>query len=486
MVTITIANTDRTDWVDWGSLRIDNILTNQVDRCTFVIRNPDLSGGTFKPTVGNEVIITDGSSRIFGGLIVRLTESSPSPGIIEYAIECSDFTRVLDQHLVAETYENMTVGEVINQIITDYTTGITTVQVDCTISVKSIRFKYEPVSDCIKQLSELVNYDWYLDYEKDLYFKSPQATLAPFSINDNDGSHDWSSLVIRRDNSQKRNSVYVRGGEYVGTEFTAEVEADGSQITFNLPYKFQDFEASLTGSPLSLGVDPIHNPDNYDALYNFQEKIVKFKNADKPTAGSILRYSGKPYLPVVVKVRNSANIADTLSAEGQGDGEYQFIIIDKSITSLVEARQRAAAEIITYGETLSEGEFNTETSGLKAGQRITINSAMRNVNEDFIINKVTSKMVGPDRISYSVSLITTKTMDFINLMKKFLQKGNKEIVVTDTELLDLTESVSRSIDISSTVTVHPVNFGTRFVLGPWIPTSDGRRQFIIEGSTFTA
>ena len=135
---------------------------------------------------------------------------------------------------------------------------------------------------------------------------------------------------------------------------------------------------------------------------------------------------------------------------------------------------------------MSEGEFNTETSGLKAGQRITINSAMRNVNEDFIINKVTSKMVGPDRISYSVSLITTKTMDFINLMKKFLQKGNKEIVVTDTELLDLTESVSRSIDISSTVTVHPVNFGTRFVLGPWIPTSDGRRQFIIEGSTFTA
>ena len=100
----------------------------------------------------------------------------------------------------------------------------------------------------------------------------------------------------------------------MGTEFTAEVEADGSQITFNLPYKFQDFEASLTGSPLSLGVDPIHNPDNYDALYNFQEKIVKFKNADKPTAGSILRYSGKPYLPVVVKVRNSANIADTLSA----------------------------------------------------------------------------------------------------------------------------------------------------------------------------
>ena len=56
MVTITIANTDRTDWVDWGSLRIDNILTNQVARCTFVIRNPDLSGGTFKPTVGNEVI----------------------------------------------------------------------------------------------------------------------------------------------------------------------------------------------------------------------------------------------------------------------------------------------------------------------------------------------------------------------------------------------------------------------------------------------
>lgn len=500
MVNITIGGADKSNFIVWNSLRIENILTKQVDRCTFTIRNPDKNGNIYKPPVGREVIVTDGSTRVFGGVIVRISESSPAVGILEYQIECSDYTRLLDQHLVAETYEDMTVNAIIADIVANWLpSGFTATQVDCSTTIDYIQFKYEPVSDCIRQLAELVGDDWYVDYTKDIYFQSPTANMAPFDVTDGSGTFVNESLVIRRDNSQMRNSILVRGGEYEGTEFTASVRADGKQFIFNLPYKYNDFAATLTGHKLSIGIDYIDQPDSYDALYNFNEKLLRFKEADRPNQNATLSFSGEPLLPVVVRVRDNVAIADTLSAEGQGDGVYEYLVVDKSINTQVGARQRAAAEMRTYGQTLSEGEFETETGGLTAGMRILINSTLRQINEQFVINKVTSTMRDPSTMIYKVSLITTKTMDFISILKKILLAENKKIIITDDELLNLVESASDTITIADSIftganniqaetmslaetfTAQSLNYNVQFVLGPFSP-SGTKRVFILNQS----
>lgn len=501
MVTISIAGTDRSNFVVWNSLRIENILTKQVDKCNFVIRNPDKTGTSFIPLMGRQVIIEDSGTRIFGGVIVRITERSPVVGVIEYSVECSDFTRLLDQHLVAETYENQTVDQIIADIVANWLpSGFTTTQVDASVTVDYIQFKYEPVSDCLRQLADIVGYDYFIDYDKDIYFKSPIANPAPFDITDTSGTYVHDSLVIRRDNSQLRNSILVRGGEYEGTQFTASVRADGRQIVFNLPYKYHDFAATLTGHRLTIGVDYLDDPNSYDALYNFNEKLLRFKESDRPNQNATLSFSGKPLLPVVVRVRDSIAIADTLSAEGQADGTYEYLVVDKSINTQVSARERAAAEMRTYGETLSEGEFETESSGLRAGMKIRIDSDLRGLDEEFIINRVNSQMKSPNEMLYKISLITTKTFDFISLLKKLLLAENKKIVITDDELLNLVESPTETLTITDAVFTgqpHPrstetltlgeaftpqaLDYGVQFVLGPYAPTGT-KRVFILNGS----
>ncbi len=477
MITITIAGADRTSFVPWPTLRIENILTQQVDRCVFTVKNEV----GYAPSVGANVIITDGGTRVFGGMIVRRSQVSSVPGSVEYNVECSDYTRILDQHLVAETYQNMTVNEIIADIVTQFLpAGFTTSQVDCDTTVDYVQFKHEQVSSCLKQLADLVGYDWYVDYFMDIYFKSPNAETAPIEIEDDNGTYDNESLVIRLDDSQLRNSIVVKGGEYAGAEFTASVRADGKQITFNLPYKYENFAATLTGKPLDLGIDYIDNPDSYDALYNFQEKLLRFKQADRPNQNATLSFSGNPLLPVNVRYRDSALIAAQAASDGVGDGEYEFVIIDKSINSQVAARQRAAAEIRTYGETLSEGEFVTETAGLKAGMKIRVNSVDRNIDEYFIINRVTSKMPSPTVMIYEISLITTKTMDFIAIMKKLLRAENKNIVLDDGLLLDLTESRNESILFTVQTTVQALDYAVEWVLGPQVPTGT-KRVFIVGG-----
>lgn len=478
-VLVTITGIDRTSYVVWQSLRIDNNLTKQVDRCTFKIRNTL----GYAPVVGGEVVVTDNGTRVFGGVIVRRTQNSPAVTTVEYNVECSDYTRILDQHLLAETYENMTVGEIITDIAASHLpAGFTTMAVDCDVTVDYIQFKYEPVSDCLRQLAELVGYDWYIDYYMDIYFKSPLANLAPVDVEDDNGTYDNESLIIRLDNSQMRNSILVRGGEYAGTEFTASVRADGKQIVFNLPYKYQDFEATLTGHPLNIGIDYIDSADSYDALYNFTEKLLRFKPDDRPNQNATLSFSGKPMLPVVVRYRDQSLIAATRTAEGVGDGVYEYLVVDKSINTQVAARQRAQAEIDTYGETVSEGEFDTETSGFKAGQRVLINSVIRNINEHFIINRVTSTMKTPNSMRYQVSLITTKTMDFIAIMKKLLLAETKKIIIGDDELLDLSESVAESILFTATTTVQAVDYAVEWVLGDDTYTPTGfKRVFTVGG-----
>lgn len=498
MVTITIAGTDRTNLVELNSLRIDNVLTKEIDSCSFKIRK--FGSRTFVPKVGNTVLIDDTGTTIFGGVIIRVFQETIGDAIVVYEVECSDYTRLLDQHLVAETYEDMTVNAIIADLIANWApTGVTGTQVSCSIVVDYIQFKYEPVSDCLRQLAEMVGYDWYIDYDKDIYFKEPTATPASVDVQDDNGTYMKDSLVIRRDNTQMRNSVIVRGGEYLGAQFTSDIEADGDQIIFPLGYKYSDFEATLSTTALNIGIDYIDDPDNFDAMYNFNEKILRFKDIDKPSAGAILKVAGKPHLPVITKVKNQDLIDSVFSAEQIGDGRYEYLVIDKAINSKEGARARALAEIKTYGETLSEGNFDTETSGLRAGQRIRINSTIQGIDEYFIINKVTLVLATPTNLVYRISLITTKTMNFISVLKKLLLAETKKLEIKSDELLDLVEAADETITLTEVVAIasaqsltetitmgesfvnNGLDFGTQFVLGPQTPATT-KRLFVLGGS----
>ncbi len=499
-VLLTIQGIDRTARVQWQSLRIENILTQQVDRCTFKIWS--YGDRAFVPAIGREVIITDGSTRVFGGIIVRQEAQVLNYPNVQYSIECMDYTRLLDQHLVAETYENMTINAIIADIVNNWApAGILNTNVDEPTVLSYIQFNYEPVSHCLKQLADAVGADWYIDYYKTLYFKQPSASAAPIDITDSGGVYDKDSLVIRKDTSQLRNSIVVRGGEYLGTQFTASMNADGKRITYELPYGFDDFKIRVNGVNKTVGIDNIDDPASFDVLYNFSEKIVKFKTSNLPALNSTLSFSGKPHLPVIVKLKDQGKINAIYSAESSlGDGRYEYLVVDKSINSKAGARERALAEIRSYGESLVEGEFSTETSGLVAGQQILVNSTVMGVNEYYIISRVISTMKTTTAMQYKISLISTKTMDFISVIKKLLLSETKKIEIKQGEVTDLVEAADETItfteSLSSSLSHNPqtetisfgeaftaqaLNYAVTFRYGPLAPTGT-QRIFVLDGS----
>jgi len=451
MATITVNGDDVTKQVVWDSLRIENIITSQVDSCRFSVRKPVTR--SFVPRTGQEVIITESGTKIFAGIITAIKNSPLGKVSIKYDIECVDYTRLLDRREVVGTFIKKTVNEIISELNTNFFSaeGITINNVDCPINVDRILFDYVSGKKAISKLAELTGYDWYIDYDKDLHFFAKEDNLAPFNLSDTSNNYNFNSLIIRSDNSQLRNSVLVKGGEYLAGTITVEQEADGEKYIFDVPYKFSDVAVTLSGEVRTTGRDYLDLPDDFDCLHNFGEKLIRFKEADKPSSGAVLKVAGNPYIPVLVKVRDADSIASMVSLEG-GSGLYEYKIVDRDIKSRESAKERAKADLEAYKLTISEGDFDTETSGLSAGQQITVQSNLRNIDEDFIISKVVITALTPEVLHYSITLVTTRTIGMIEVLQKLL--SDQRIERGENDVIDRIEPADENIGMSEVNTLQ--------------------------------
>lgn len=461
------------------ALGIDNILTSQSDSCNFTLRK--YGAYTSEPIVGQEVFIYIDGVREFGGIISRVTQRAENYKIILFDVQCEDYTRLANKKLVTGIFQNQTVGYILQSLNSRFLNGFTLLQVDnAETEVAYIAFNYESVSSSITKLANLLNYDWYIDYYKNIYFISKTSQTAPFDIFDSDDSYIFDSFRLRRDNSQVRNRVFVAGGEYLGDTFTTEFESDGVQNVYTLPYKYDDIEVSVTGAVWDGGLDGIDAQSLFDYLWNKNEKFIRFRGDRVPNASSAIRVAGLPYLPVRVVVQDDDSIADFVTAEG-GDGIYEHIIIDDTINSQDGARERAVAELESYKATLSEGSFITKRQGLRSGQRILINSTAHGINEYFLINAVRMRMRNNIEPRYEVSLVTTKTLGIIEFLQGLLVV-NKKITIQQGDIIDLIKSQSESISIAETVTAQSLNYPVEFVAGPLSQPTGYKRLFITNGS----
>jgi len=501
-LTVTIDGVDRTRQIDWKSLRIQNVLTNRVDTCEFTILNYGTK--TYSPNLGNEVIVSLDGTTVFGGVILTTDQSPESYKVMGTKINCIDYSRTMDGKLVVESYTSRSITYIITDIVSRYApSGFTYTNVNGAFVIDYISFNYLTISKCLKQLAEQVNYDWYVDYDKDIHFFAKEDNPAPFDLNDNDGSYVFDSLSIKSDNSQVRNVVIVEGGEYVANTLTSVLEMNGTDYVINIGYKFNTLAATLSSTNLNLGIDFSSDPDDYDGLWNRDEKVIKFKETDIPSVGSLLTLVGDPFLPVIVKKKDNVSVQAMVSAEG-GDGEYEYYINDPTINSQEGAKARATGELFAYASSVVDASFETEQDGLRSGQQIRINSTQRNIDQRYIINRVTMRMRTPSTFKYSVSLVSTRTFGLVEILQQLVagrsrdQNLNKKKVLNRIEAADehitITDSVSigsqteatETITFGESTTVQSIDYNVDFVAGPYVwggeGSGDHKRLFLVTGS----
>lgn len=502
---ILVASVDRTEDIAYGSLVVDQALTSQADTCQFaVVRHP---GRTWEPAVGAVVRVTESGTKIFEGLVTAVEKLDVGYPMSQFQVSCTDYTRFLKRKLVAETYEGMTVNAIIADMVAKFGgDGITATNVDCPVTIDYIQFNYEPFDQCLKRLADATAYDWYIDYDKAIHFFLVSGLSAPVDITDTNGSYVAGSLSVRKDSTQQRNTVIVRGGQYLGDTVTADFEGDGTTDTWALPYRYDHIRTVVTGSEYNIGIDFSSDPLAHDLMWNRDEKTIRFRATKVPTTGSAFSVFGQPYLPVLVKVRDWAAIGETVSAEG-GSGQYEYLVVDQNINSKEGARMRALAELYQFASALTEGELDTETPGFEPGQSVLVNSASLGVNRRLIVSRVRYACHTPTTFRYHLTLISTKSLDYITVMRRILAQQTRQQVINQKEAIDLIESADEEITIDEDVvattsagtstaetitvgessTTQALNYGVRFPLQDqsYAPSTI-YRAFQLDGSIFTA
>lgn len=493
---VLVNGADISAQIYWPSLRVDQVLTSEVDSAIFNYKK--YGSKSYVPVISDEVIIYDGATKIFGGYIVQINEENLNSAVgLVYSITCSDYSSALDGILAAKSYANQTVAQIIANLISTYAPGFTTTNVVCTFSITKIVFNEIYLGDCIKKLADIVKYDWYVDTNKDLHFFPSLTNPAPFNLTDDGGNYLNNSLKRITDGTQLVNQVKVRGGESDGTTYTDVVTVNGSiSKSFVLPYRFSNLTIQLdTGAGYvtkTVGQDFKDDPALFDCLYSYNDSVIKFP-ADLAD-GNKIKFTGNPKVPIKSIIKNSGSILLY--------GLKEKIINDANIVDSTTARKRARAELEAFQNGSDQINFNTYTPGLRDGMIINLSSTRRGVNDNYVITKVSFKTKGPGEFTYSVEAITTNKITLIDLLQRIIAPENPaideneiaETIYTDLADINITElitAVSPLLDQATITAVEniqkdPLGAGVEptWVLGPYTPTSptDPKRWGHLNGS----
>lgn len=442
-ITLLINGVDRTDFLESNSLSIDDILTQEVNTCSFNLID-ETQNATYKPQIGQEVhifyreTIYSDPYLIFAGRISEMPQSQFSIKKYIYAITCTDYTQDLQRNLVVESYTNQLAGDIIRNIVATWGKTLGTFYVENGLLINYISFNYQFPDICITQIAELIGYDWYVDYEKQVHFFPPSTNDAPYQLTDNISDGEYRGLEISIDKSSLKNKQIVRGGYQYSDLFSEEQVADGTQLSFNLKYEaFTPISVYVNvggGYVLhTLGIDNI-DESGFDFVVNQTEKIIKNLDHAVLSAGHKIKITYKYKIPIFVQAEDNTSMALMKQYEG-GDGIYEGeLIVDEAIETKEAARQRALAELVQYSNPLIEGSFTTIQSGYRSGQLLTVNIPSRNINSQYLIRSVTITSIGLGLLEYEITF-ATKLKGLTDFLIYLFDNGKKVFERTD-EILD--------------------------------------------------
>jgi hypothetical protein len=457
MITVTINGIDRSSTVVFNSIRKTDTLNQEVDTLELTTRK--YGSITYVPTVGHEIVVTNGATTIFGGVIVRITESVKASKIIEYKVQCNDYSQYLRRKLVTERYENMTVLAIITDIKTNYASDFTVANVAVGPTIESISFNRLTVAECLQKLADAISYVWYVDYDQDIHFFAKNTELAPFDITDTSSNYIYNSLEIVEDLTQLKNSVLVQGGESTSASPRTETyTGNGTKVEYPLANKFAELPVVTVNSVAkTVGTEYLDDDGSFQCMWNFNEKYIRFTSGNTPANGHAITIAATYLVPIVVRVPAPASIASF--------GTYEFAITDKSIVSQQEAIDRALAELQVYQNQIYDGKFRTYVDGLRSGQVININSTQRGKNIDVLIQSVSVRMRDPIGTSfeYDVTFATLKSIGIIEYLQRQLR--DREIVIDDQETLLNYFQIEDSMGLTDSLDTPSTN-SPPYVYGP--------------------
>lgn len=395
-ITFTIAGSDRTYdvLIDWS---IEQVLTSQEDSCSFVIKAGE------PPVSGDELIVRDGQTKIFAGIIDEIKADFKTSQVTFYECTARDYSYVIDRRLVVENYKNQSADAILRDIVNKYVPGFTVSNVSQEAPVIEVMpFYYKRPSDCFKDLCKYVGWEWYVDYEKDLHFFNPMelGQQAPIVINNDSNIR---KLKHEIDTSTLRNRVYVNGGTMLSDPQVIQWKADGVGRTWVLPWEPYDFSLQIGGIAKTVGIESVDEETDCDYLLKQKDKYLRASaQTQTPADGITIQLTAKQAIDVITVVEDLASQQAIAAMQG-GDGVYEHYVSDDALVTVEAGEAAGTADLLQHANPKVKGSFDTEIPGWEPGQLVYIDLPARGISGTFLIQKVTIKPASATLLTFKIS-----------------------------------------------------------------------------------
>jgi hypothetical protein len=375
-----------------------------------------------------------------------------------YDVDCFDYTKEFDRRAINDSWTNFTAKQIIDEFVREVVNvGLTDTFTTSNVETGSVFAKASaPFENPVSLMQRLADQDggfsWWIDYNRVINYKAFQSDVAPFSLNTI--SNNFNNLTITTDLTRTKNRQVFLGGLEDSLTYTNEFhKGDGSKREWVLRAKFSDLSIAVGTNSSSMSTASVL-PDNLyeetaaDYFSNYTMQSVR-QAETTPTLDttSLIRFTYKEKIPINVLDENPTSI-NALKALGFGDGVLEGRpITDKSIDSRAAAEDLTRAELLKFANPLLNASFVTEQRGLKSGQSIRITDNNRNVNQDFLIQRVSARSYAGDRFVYNVTCAST-LFGLTELIQKLLKQGSK--VELDSNIqIDLLKLLNEKVSMTS-------------------------------------
>jgi len=234
------------------------------------------------------------------------------------------------------------------------------------------------------------------------------------------------------------------------------VPGAGSFTVEAVPSQASGDTFSLFSVTKTLGIEGIADETTVDYVTNSNEKSVRATASEATlVAAEFIRFSYNERIPIQVRVSEAVSIG-ALKALGLGDGVFDLDpVTDRNIVDTNTALVIANARLNEFANAVVTGTFTTDQKGLRAGQLLRVtDTTSRNIDDDFVIQKVTKKQDQGefrDYLEINVTFATT-LFGWVEFMQKLLRtKDSIELNVDDVvETFATADETVESADVNQT------------------------------------
>jgi len=406
------------------------------------------------PRAGQEVILTVDGTREFAGVVQRVSESVYGSTSYTYSVDCADYVRWFDRHLVqgvkyppgdAEGLTD-TAGAIIRAMISDYANqGAITWDVSLVEDGPEIpqqTFDFDPPSSAIDRIAKIINYRWEINVQRQIVFTpvSGAASVAPIATVDWETQTQISDMQLSEVADQIANVAYIKDTKSVAIDdngdplsFTEEVgEADGYQSFWPLGYEPANYDGTTVTVTPTVGAPVTYTVANGGLLKeNIDGKPGDGSTVNKaflclpnwgvrlpavPAAGSRIKVE-YPYLdisPKVTSVRDAASITEVRTREGatNSDGIYEEVYGASDLINVSQDAIRARAQLyLSQRGHKFTGTMTVFGTGWKPGQYFRFTSTKRfgglfSAGQTFYTVDVSKRFATPDEWVNQITIST--------------------------------------------------------------------------------